>query len=436
MYSKHIHFAILFFLFLVTGFPQVFSMEKEENWKSTQLILDTDKADISKENTSANTLFKNDHSNRYATLWIRRLPSEITREIIKKLIDFRSEEEIEKSAKAIANLSKTNRAFNSILNDSSVMQILLNSVHVSSYALSLAEFFKNMRVMKCPEMITWYKREKEKIENAEKLFWEIPGGNKARIQELLKSKNIDLDWIHKKYNVSILMNVINSFLAMSDRMEIVRMLLEAGANSNTANGDGQTPLILAVQNNTVEIVRLLLAKNDNTSINNKDNYGNTALWYSIGNPQLVKILIAAGANPNLGSDRYSKGNICWAIRQADVETVTLLLKSGAKVNCDDKNDFTPLVVAIFEGNEDAVRVLINSHASVNQADKNGQHALMWASRNGNKKIVRMLIDAGADVTLQDENGNDALKIANFNGHVEVAEILKQAQIIELQKKSY
>jgi ankyrin repeat protein len=67
-------------------------------------------------------------------------------------------------------------------------------------------------------------------------------------------------------------------LAVSKRIEIVRLLLEAGANPNLADRSKVTPLMCAAQYQSVAAVEALLKAGANPLA--KDYGGHDALWHS------------------------------------------------------------------------------------------------------------------------------------------------------------
>jgi len=64
-------------------------------------------------------------------------------------------------------------------------------------------------------------------------------------------------------------------------LDIVKILIEAGADVNTKNFFGYTPLLWASIYNHKEVVNLLIEAG--ADINAKNNYGYTALIYASGN---------------------------------------------------------------------------------------------------------------------------------------------------------
>ena len=81
--------------------------------------------------------------------------------------------------------------------------------------------------------------------------------------------------------------------------DVVRFLLQAGANVNQANKNGSTPLNIASENGHTEMVGLLLQAGADANQANK--HGETPLNKAIenGRTEMVRFLLQAGADPNL-----------------------------------------------------------------------------------------------------------------------------------------
>ena len=128
-------------------------------------------------------------------------------------------------------------------------------------------------------------------------------------------------------------------------IDVVRLLLERGANVNCVNGLGDTALLEASEKGHCDTVRLLLDKG--AIVNHTNNDGATALiWASQeGHHDVVKILIDAGGNVNHSSKLKNTPLLC-AARSGHHETLVTLLEKGAITNCMDSRDETPLYLAI------------------------------------------------------------------------------------------
>jgi ankyrin repeat protein len=113
-----------------------------------------------------------------------------------------------------------------------------------------------------------------------------------------------------------------------DNVEVVDLLLRAGAKS-TANREGMTPLAMAALYGNPQIVdRLLKAGADAKSLGPN---GETMVMFAArnGNPDVIRLLVEAGANVNAREPLRGTTALMWAVEQRHPEAVAVLLKSGA-----------------------------------------------------------------------------------------------------------
>lgn len=111
-----------------------------------------------------------------------------------------------------------------------------------------------------------------------------------------------------------------------------------------------------------------------------------------------------------------------AVKNGDVEKVRSLLAAGAAVDPRDKNGSTPLLLAVFYGEDEIVNQLLKHRADVNALDDTDT-PIRYAAAAGHDLIAKYLLDAKADKTLQDSKGRDALHIAASCGHINVVTTL-------------
>ncbi|CAK9019884.1 unnamed protein product [Durusdinium trenchii] len=81
-------------------------------------------------------------------------------------------------------------------------------------------------------------------------------------------------------------------------LEVVRMLLEAGAEKNAATQDGETALMAAARDGHLEVVQVLLEAGAEKNAATQD--GETALMAAArdGHLEVVQVLLKAGADKN------------------------------------------------------------------------------------------------------------------------------------------
>ncbi|KAK8788592.1 hypothetical protein V5799_021639 [Amblyomma americanum] len=93
--------------------------------------------------------------------------------------------------------------------------------------------------------------------------------------------------------------------ASHGRLEMIKLLLDAGAEPNVQDNDGSTALMCAAEHGYIEIVRALLAHPD-TEVSLADNDGSTALTIAMeAGHKDTALLIYANSNFSRGSSPYS-----------------------------------------------------------------------------------------------------------------------------------
>jgi ankyrin len=205
----------------------------------------------------------------------------------------------------------------------------------------------------------------------------------------------------------------------ADDLEMVDLLLKAGAKTSAANRDGATPMQLAALNGSAAMVgRLLKAGVDANSP--LSSYGDTALMLAArtGKPDAAKVLLDSGAKVDARETWGDTTALMWAVSEGNHAIVRLLIDRGANVNVRSK--FVPS--ATGRGFEGATPVAGRS----NQIEENASGSLtplMFAAREGDLESARMLVAAGAEINARGGDGKDALGLAIFNGGYPVASFL-------------
>ena len=186
------------------------------------------------------------------------------------------------------------------------------------------------------------------------------------------------------------------------------LILAASSRSivsvNSADQNGDTPLMVAVTSKNMESVNALIAAGANVNAKSKDGF--TPLLLA-PNADSVWALITAGANVN---EAGANGDtpLMVAIVGKDLEVFKALIAKGANVNTKSKDGFTPLLLA---PNADYVRALIAAGVNVNKAGVNGDSPLMVAIVGKDIESFKALIAAGANPNARSKDGYTPLLLA-------------------------
>ena len=233
--------------------------------------------------------------------------------------------------------------------------------------------------------------------------------------------------------------------AINKNVKNTKSLLERNANPNINDSDG-TPLLMAVllkmqisandlvsggtikgfelNSETAQIVKLLLDAGANpNSINKK---GDPVLMAAFIRQDLgiISNLIRAGASVK-GISSSGSPLIIEAAFSGNPKIVELLIDAGADINAKRKDGTTTLFIAIYKQEWDLSRVLIQKGANVNTQMDVGT-PLLFAVSAGHFDTVKLLVEKGADVNAKDDENNSPLSIAIKRNYQQIIDFLKTA----------
>jgi ankyrin repeat protein len=231
-----------------------------------------------------------------------------------------------------------------------------------------------------------------------------------------------------------------SWAAENGHEEVVKLLLEKGADPNSQAYDGRTPLLFAADRGHEAVVRLLVKKG--ADIKAKDNFGATALHWAARNDHTlimslllendasievkekrggtplvwaierksetgIKKLLAKGAEveysyipiPRRLDDLWGEQQLLPLLRERDAQALELLIAVGA-ADEDLLDDLlpegvaaqarTPLLRAVEINDETIVSLLLGKGAKPDSMSRSGQTPLSLAREIGNDTIIRLL----------------------------------------------
>ena len=223
---------------------------------------------------------------------------------------------------------------------------------------------------------------------------------------------IDSTEILSTYNYLLMLE------ADSGNTDKVLELINLGADPNTCDGNGVTPLMFAAQSGNAEVVKLLIDKGAN--VNASPPNGNTALHAAVrsANDSIAELLIQNGANINAAN---AKGltPLHYAVWLGLPYLTQILIYYGSDLNAKDYHGNTPLILSTYTGAKLSTRLLLENGADPDITNSNGVTPLMVAAQFNDSIIFNYLISYGADLTLTDDKGANAQCFAIANRSIEI-----------------
>jgi len=220
-----------------------------------------------------------------------------------------------------------------------------------------------------------------------------------------------------KFGFTALMHAV-----INGNKDVVKYLLDHGANISIKNNRGQTAAFFAINSSNKDIIKLLIRR-DPDLINNKNELGAQLLLFGVkkGNQDIVELLLELGANVN---HTNSKGEtaLFHSIKICDDEIAIQLMSKGANVNIQDINGDTPVMMAVRLDKFEScymTKILMEHGADIHMHNNKGETPLIMSLQKPKTIVLRFLIEHGADTNQENFQGETplmyAIKIQNFEG---------------------
>jgi ankyrin repeat protein len=187
--------------------------------------------------------------------------------------------------------------------------------------------------------------------------------------------------------------------------EVARVLLRFGANVNTQDLHGDSPLHSALLYHNLDNISLLLGNNADHALINA---GGRMPVHVADEVETLGLLLENKAGLADAQDRVGNTPLHYAVAARDKERIALLLKYKPNVNLANRSGSTPLHLT---ADAEVAALLMSAGADANQPDCNANTPLHLAVRGRRKEIVRVMLEKMADISLVNASGKTPLNLA-------------------------
>jgi ankyrin repeat protein len=217
----------------------------------------------------------------------------------------------------------------------------------------------------------------------------------------IAARGVEVDSRNKDGQTPLLLALKN------DSTDTVNALLTLGADPDTRDASGATALHLAVYWNSSDCLKLLARSAGD--LDPRDFTGKTPLRDAVDkmDAAATAFLLERGADP-LARDNSGETPLHAAARQSDQRYATALASKARRLDTRDDSGATPLLEAIYAENAKSAKVLTNAGSSIMARDATGESPLSYALKKGGAILGAVLDDKTARSL--DADGHSVLRV--------------------------
>lgn len=171
---------------------------------------------------------------------------------------------------------------------------------------------------------------------------------------------------------------------------------------------------------------------------NNDENGLLHIATKNSNLKLLKYLLSLEDIKVDARNRQQQTPLHLAVYEGNLETINLLIVAGADIEARDSDEDTPVCWAAYMNHLKVLKFLLEKKGvRIDVQNKSRNSPLHWACYRGHTQIAEYLIERGVDYYLKNDAGQTPLMSAVENGHIDTVlyfiELEKQKAVEELKK---
>ncbi|XP_070566599.1 ankyrin repeat domain-containing protein 42-like isoform X2 [Ptychodera flava] len=268
-------------------------------------------------------------------------------------------------------------------------------------------------------------------------------GDPARVKNVLRRGSVDPDFKRNATSRTALERACGY-----GQVNVVKELIEAGADPEQCNATGRTLLHQACTGGHVDIVRLLIdytrdidsvdragrsaahlaafngeaaclavLADKGADLNLEDNAGKTPAHLAAerNHPKVLEHLTERGVDLEL-KDEVGKRPAHYAAIHGGLECLIFLVQIDCDMTKTDNAGLVPAHCAAGNDHIECLRYLIKAGTPLDIKDKSSKTLAHAAAHHGAMTCLHWLFEKGANARLKDDQGNTPLHMAAVGGH--------------------
>jgi ankyrin repeat protein len=221
---------------------------------------------------------------------------------------------------------------------------------------------------------------------------------------------------------------------VSYNSDVIRCLVELGADIHQGNRCGETPLHLAVENGKLEMLKYFDERGANFDLQNAN--GCSLLHCAAKETNLEIVEYVAKRCVNIDAvDSKGETPVMYAAHKGSLSIVKYLIDvKNANAYMRNKNGDTLLHCAVRSGQQKLVSYLFHRYRKLDRRNKNGETAVLTAAVSRQWEIVILLAEEYAYLCGKNDGMTVLCKASEQDNHEVLAKLLKKAFIIRRRTK--